>query len=160
MVAALAYGDDGDVRHAGIGVDQHGQFIGVDLAHRRRTQNGRGRVVLQHGQGISRLRAVYDVKAFLFELVGDSPRKKHVGVDQQDRGRIDAGGAHAGSSSAMRRSMSTTSMVSLPTESTPVTYSDSSLPGKSGTQLASSHSPVTGMAVDSRQVSNWRLAIK
>src|SRR5258708_18956903 len=63
--------------HADPRMDQHGQLIGVDLAHGGGAENGRGRVVLKHGQGIGRLGAVHHVKALLFERVGDPPRKKH-----------------------------------------------------------------------------------
>ena len=98
-----------------------GNLVGAHLAHIGGAKNGDGRIPFQHGHGVSRLRTMHHLKAFLLERVGEPPGEEDIAVYHQDLGRHDDwAGVHAASPAA-NFSKSTISMISPFSGNNPVT---------------------------------------
>src|SRR5258708_24694653 len=114
MVATVAQGDHRNVRRLGISVENRRQLMGVDFPQAGGAQNGRRSVILQHGQRVAGLRAMYHLKTFKLQCFRDSPGKEDVGIDQQNFGWSGDWRTHAGASMEISFSRSTISTVSFP----------------------------------------------
>jgi hypothetical protein len=121
LVAAIAHGDDGNVRGLDVGVQNLGDLVRTHLAQVGSANDGSGRVPLEHGHGVDRLRAVHDFEAFLLERVAKALGEEDVAVDQQYFGRSDGGRTHAAPPISAIFSRSTISTISSCSESNPVT---------------------------------------
>src|SRR6185312_10642278 len=90
-------------------------------------------------------------KSFKLKRISNAAGQKHVGVNQQNLCRRGDCWVHAVASAQINFSSATTATVSSPMDSMPLTYGGSVPVSGRLAALASSHSPVTGTAVNS-----WR----
>src|SRR5579872_7135281 len=65
-------------------MDDGRKLVRIHLTQAGRAQNGRRRIVFQHGEGIGRLRGMNHVKAFMLQGLRDPASKEDVSVNEQN----------------------------------------------------------------------------
>src|SRR5690348_5960381 len=144
MISTIPQGNDGNMRRLLIAMNDAWQVEGIHLAQICCAQACSRSVPFQHRESVRCLRAVRDFHAFLLERLPQTLGKKHIAVNEQKLGTC---ATHGRTSVDIRCSRSSTSMISSPNDSNPKTYGGRLLVTGNGSASASSHSPVTGIAM-------------